>query len=51
MANRVKVCKYFWCLLIEISDFVFEVKVIQDLESTCPYGWGAKIGLSGPNDQ
>ena len=34
MTNRVKVWKFFYGLIIETSNFAFEVKVILGLEST-----------------
>ena len=46
MANRIKVWKYFKGLTIETSNFGCEVKFILGLESPCPDGWGAKIGLN-----
>ena len=51
LANRVKFWKYFKGLSIETEFFAFEVKVILGLESTCPDGYGALIGLSGPRNQ
>ena len=35
MTNKVEVWKYFQGLIIETSNFAFEVKVILGLESTC----------------
>ena len=34
IANRVKVLKYFWGLIIETNNFAFEVKVVLGLKST-----------------
>ena len=34
MIDRVKVCRYFWWLTIEINNFAFVVQVILGLEST-----------------
>ena len=36
---------------IETNNIAFEAKVILGLESTCPDGQGAKIGLNDSNDQ
>ena len=38
---RVKVSRYFWSLTIQTNNFVFEIKVMLDLESTIPDGWPA----------
>ena len=51
MTNRDKGWKLFQGLTIETNNFAFQVKVILGLESTCPDGKGAKIGLNGPHDQ
>ena len=50
MTNRVKVWKYFQGLTIKTNNFAFEVKHILSLESTRLDGYGAKIGINGPND-
>ena len=51
MTNRVKVQKYFSGVFLETNNFAFEVKVILGVESTCPDGQGAKIGLNDPHDK
>ena len=51
MTNRVKVWKYFQGLTIETNNYAFEVKFIPCLESTRLDGYGAKIGLNGPQNQ
>ena len=51
IANMVKVWKYFWGLTIETNNFAFKAKVILGLESTCPDGKGANIGLNGSHNQ
>ena len=51
LANRVNVWKYFYGQTIETNDFAFEAKVILSLESTCPDGKGAKMGLNVSHDQ
>ena len=38
LSNRVKIQWYFDSLTFEINNFAFEVKVILELESTCPDG-------------
>ena len=48
MTNRVKIRKYFLSLTIETNNFVFDVRDILGLESSCPDGQGAKIGLNSP---
>ena len=48
MANRVKVWKYLWGLIIKTNNFYLIVKVKLGLENTYLDGQGAKIGLSEP---
>ena len=50
MTNRVNVENCFWGLLIETSNFAFEVKDILGLESTHLESQVAKMGLNGPHD-
>ena len=50
MMNMFKVWKNFQGLIIETSNFAFEVQFKLGLESTCLDGYGAKIGLNGPPD-
>ena len=51
ITSRVKVWKHFNGLTIKTNNFAFEAKVILGLESNCPGGYGAKIGLNGSHDQ
>ena len=45
--KRVNVGRNLMVLTIENDNISFVVKVILGLESTCPDGYGGKIGLNG----
>ena len=51
ITSRAKFWKYFYGLTIKTDNFAFEAKVILGLESNCPGGYGAKIGLNSSHDQ
>ena len=46
MTGRSKVLRYLYGLTIDTNNFAFDVKVTIGLESNCPCGQVAKLGLN-----